>query len=186
MKFINHSELEGLHAFLGASNYHWLNYDEEKLISVYENLKQKEKGTELHDFAKSCINLRQRLPKTRHTLNMYINDAIGYRMSPEVILYFSCNCFGTADSICFDGKMLRIHDLKTGTTTASFKQLIIYSAIFCLEYEVDPRTINIELRIYQNDSVNNYIPQAEEIIDVQEKIKKFDKLLERVNAETYG
>ena len=28
---------EGAHAFLGASKYSWLNYDEEKLIEAYSN-----------------------------------------------------------------------------------------------------------------------------------------------------
>ena len=37
MNFNEHSELEGLHAFLGGSNYHWINYDEEKLYNSYSN-----------------------------------------------------------------------------------------------------------------------------------------------------
>ena len=31
MIFNRHDELEGLHAFLSASNYHWINYSEEKV-----------------------------------------------------------------------------------------------------------------------------------------------------------
>ena len=30
MDFNQHKELEGLHAFLGASKYHWINYSEDK------------------------------------------------------------------------------------------------------------------------------------------------------------
>ena len=31
MNFNNHSNLEGQHAFLGASKYHWINYGEDKV-----------------------------------------------------------------------------------------------------------------------------------------------------------
>ena len=34
MNFDKYSALAGKHAFLGASQYHWLNYDEEKLATV--------------------------------------------------------------------------------------------------------------------------------------------------------
>ena len=33
MKWNDHSRISGLHAFLGASKYHWINYNEEKLES---------------------------------------------------------------------------------------------------------------------------------------------------------
>lgn len=78
MNFNKHSNLEGLHAFLGASKYHWINYDEKKLIDSYTNFRAAQKGTELHEFAATCIKLRQKLPKSQKTLNMYVNDAIGY------------------------------------------------------------------------------------------------------------
>ena len=45
MNFNDHSELEGLHAFLSASKYHWINYDEEKLYSAYANYRAAEQGT---------------------------------------------------------------------------------------------------------------------------------------------
>ena len=35
MKFNDHSRLEGAHAFLSASKYHWVNYDDAKLIESY-------------------------------------------------------------------------------------------------------------------------------------------------------
>lgn len=35
MIFNNHSNLEGQHAFLGASKYHWINYDETKVADAY-------------------------------------------------------------------------------------------------------------------------------------------------------
>ena len=137
MNFNRHSDLEGRHAFLGASNYHWINYTPEKLDFVFSTYLAKEKGTELHDFARRCIELGIRLPKQKKTLNLYVNDAIGYKMTPEQPLYYSENCFGTADSISFRNNFLRIHDYKSGTTPASMHQLEIYAALFCLEYKIE-------------------------------------------------
>ena len=101
MNFNNHSNLEGCHAFLGASQYHWINYDEEKLADSYTRKQAVLRGTVLHDFAAQCIRLRQKLPDIQQTLNMDVNDAVGFKMTPEQILYYSDNCFGTADAICF-------------------------------------------------------------------------------------
>ena len=39
MNFIEHSNLEGLHAPFSASKSSWLRYDDEKAISVFENMK---------------------------------------------------------------------------------------------------------------------------------------------------
>ena len=116
MNFKKHSSLEGKHAFLGASKYHWINYDDVKLIESYSKFQATLNGTILHDFACQCITLGQKLPKSQKTLNMYVNDAIGFKMKPEQVLYYSDNCFGTADAIVFRNNLLRIHDLKTGFT----------------------------------------------------------------------
>lgn len=183
MNFNNHSDLVGLHAFLGASKYHWLNYSEDKLVETYLNWQAVQKGTELHEFAAKCIKLGIKLPKTKKTLNMYVNDAIGFKLTPEQPLYFSENCFGTADAIGFKNNMLRIHDLKTGSTPASIKQLVIYAALFCLEYGYRPNDISIELRIYQSDDVVVYIPDTEEIAYAIDKILTFDKLLTELKTE---
>ena len=102
MQWNDHSRLTGQHAFLGASKYHWLNYDAQRLADAYMNFQAKEKGTRLHAFAAECITLRQKLPKSKKTLNAYVNDAIGFRMNPEMVLYYSENCFGTADAITFN------------------------------------------------------------------------------------
>ena len=83
MIFNKHSALEGQHAFLGASKYHWINYDESKVAESYSKFLATQKGTELHDFAAKCISLGQKLPKSQKTLNMYVNDAIGFKMVPE-------------------------------------------------------------------------------------------------------
>ena len=153
MNFNKHSTLEGQHAFLGASKYHWINYTDEKLAETYSKFLAVQRGTVLHEFAAQCIRLGQKLPKSTKTLNMYVNDAIGFRMIPEQILYYSENCFGTADSISFRRNILRIHDYKSGVIPAHMEQLQIYAALFCLEYKVKPSDINIELRLYQNDEI---------------------------------
>ena len=183
MNFNKYSSLEGKHAFLGASQYHWLNYDEEKLATVYTNFLARQKGTVLHNFAAQCIILGQKLPKSKKTLNMYVNDAIGYKMTPEQILFYSENCFGTADSISFRNGLLRIHDLKTGSTPAHMEQLMIYAALFCLEYKYKPSEIEMELRIYQSDEVLYHNPTVEDILPIMDKIISFDKVLNRIKSE---
>lgn len=183
MNFNKHFNLEGKHAFLGASKYHWLNYDEEKLISAFQNSKAVQRGTELHDFAERAITLGIKLPKSKKTLNMYVNDAIGFQMTPEQPLYYSENCFGTADAISFRNNMLRIHDLKSGITPAHMEQLMIYAALFCLEYAVDPKGIDIELRIYQTDEVDIFNPDPQDILDIMDKIVFFDKRLSQIQDE---
>ena len=189
MKFNRHTNLEGYHAFLGASKYHWINYSDEKLIATYQNYKATLRGTELHDLASKLIKLGEKLPKSKKTLNMYVNDAIGFKMTPEQVLFYSENCFGTADAIMFrrDPKtgrnMLRIHDLKTGTTPAHMEQLLIYAALFCLEYHVKPSDIDIELRIYQSDEIVYMNPTAEDVVPVMDKIITADKIINRIRAE---
>lgn len=183
MNFVKHSDLEGKHAFLGASKYHWLNYDEAKLTETFNNFMAVQRGTVLHGFAAQCIQLGQRLPNSRKTLNMYVNDAIGYKMTPEQVLYYSDNCFGTADAISFRAKKLRIHDLKTGVTPAHMEQLMIYTALFCLEYNQNPSKIYTELRIYQNNDILVYNPSSEEIYPIIDKIISFDKIVNKLKSE---
>jgi hypothetical protein len=172
--------MEGQHAFLSASKYHWVGYNEEKLTSAYANYLATQRGTELHDFACRCIRLGQKLPNSKKTLNMYVNDAIGFRMEPEQMLVYSDNCFGTADSICFRKNFLRIHDLKTGSTKASIRQLEIYEALFCLEYNINPTSIGAELRLYQSDEIIVHEPHPEDIIYIMDKIILFDKKIEKM------
>lgn len=186
MRFNNHSNLAGRHAFLSASKYHWINYDEEKMDDVYGKALAAMRGSQLHDFAMQAIKLGIKQSRTTKTLNMYINDAIGFRMTPEVLLYYSDNAFGTADTISFRNNLLRIHDLKTGTTKTSFKQLEVYTAFFCLEYDFKPTEIEIELRIYQNDEINIHIPDPVEIVRIMDRIVTFDALIENKKAEELG
>ena len=184
----NKHYLKSEHAFLGASSYHWLNYDEERLIQSWRSAKAKEKGTELHAFAAQCIKLGQKLPRSTKTLNQYVNDAIGFHMVPEQLLYYSDLAYGTADSISrldsiIKDKFIRIHDLKTGVTPAKIEQLRIYLAFFCLEYHMDPMELDSELRIYQSGEVIIDNPDHYEIEEIMNKIITFDKILSRIKEE---
>lgn len=183
MNFNDHSRYEGCHSFLSASNHSWVNYDEEKLIRVYSNKLAAAKGTELHDFARKAIELGIKLPNNGQTLSMYINDAIGYKMTPEQILFYSPNAFGTADAISFKKNKLRIHDLKTGVSDVSMVQLEIYVAFFCLEYDVNPKDIEIELRIYQSGQVMVDEPNPDDIYHLMDKIVTFDRCISELREE---
>ena len=183
MNFNRHLDIVGQHAFLGASKYHWINYDEDKLRDTYSSFLATLRGTELHDFAAHCIRLRQKLPKSKKTLNLYVNDAIGFQMTPEQPLFYSENCFGTADAISFKNGLLRIHDLKTGVTPAHMEQLEVYAALFCLEYKVKPGDIDILLRIYQYDDIDECEPATEKIAFIMDKIITFDKLINKIKSE---
>lgn len=186
--FNSHRELEGLHAPFSASKPHWLRYDDKKTINAYVKKKAADMGTILHDWAKKTIDLGIKQPDTDQTLYAYVNDAIGYKMKTEVVLYYSDYHFGTADTISFrkgpNGRfILRIHDLKTGESPVTMEQLEVYAAIFCLEYKVKPSEIDIELRIYQNDRVQYANPTAEDIVPIMDKITHNTKILTRVDEE---
>lgn len=183
MNFNRHSNLAGKHALLSASKYSWLRYSEEKLDSYFRSFYAAQRGSELHALAADCIRLGVNLPDTHNTLNMHVNDAIQFGMKPEVVLYFSDNCFGTADAIGFDKNVLRIHDLKTGATKPSMDQLDIYTALFCLEYGIDPQDIRVENRIYYQDDVIVHEPDADEIMFVIDKIITFDQRLNMLKQE---
>lgn len=183
MNFNRHSELNGRHAFLSASKYHWVNYSDEKLEAVYSTALAAKKGTELHNFAAEAIRLGIKLPRTPKTLNMYVNDAIGYRMIPEQVLCYSANAFGTADAISFRKNLLRISDLKTGVNPANMLQLEIYAAFFCLEYQYRPGEIDILLRIYQNDEVVEHEPDVDSIAHIMDRIITADRRIEELKME---
>lgn len=183
MNFNEHYYLKDKHAFLSPSKYHWINYDEEKMKNSYTNYLKKEMGTRLHEFAAEAINLGIKMPRSKKTLNQYINDAIGYKMSPEVPLAYSENAFGTADAISFKRNLLRIHDLKTGTNKASINQLLIYAAYFCLEYEYKPSDIKMELRIYQNDEIIAVEPDPVDIQVIMDKTVESDKIIDFLKSK---
>ena len=185
MKWNDHSKIVGSHAFLGASTHAWLNDDPVKLKNRYLRWQAKERGTRLHDLAAKLIKEGIELPQTTKTLDQYVNDAIGFRMQPEQPLYYSDNCYGTADAIVYDEKLkfLRIHDLKTGEVPAKMEQLYIYDALFCLEYKYKPGDIKFENRIYQNNEILIATPEADIILPIMDKIQTFSKIIDKINEE---
>ena len=186
MNFEKHSNLEGLHAPFSASQSSWLRYDDDRAIEVYLNKQAAVVGTKLHEWAKNTIDLGIKQPRSKKTLYAYVNDAIGFKMSTEVVLYYSNRFFGTADAISFRDGMLRIHDLKTGKSGKiedHIEQLRIYAALFCLEYKIKPGEIEMELRIYQSNEIEIDKPTAEDILPIMDKIIHFDKLLESLYGE---
>ena len=183
MIFSRHLNLEGLHAPFSPSEASWLRYDDEKALEVYTNKKASEMGTRLHEWAKKTIDLGLKQPRSKKTIYSYVNDAIGFKMDTEVVLFYSERFFGTADAISFRDGILRIHDLKTGKIPAHIEQLEVYAALFCLEYKVKPGDIDMELRIYQNDEILYHNPTAEDIILIMDKIVHLNKLLEKLDEE---
>ena len=198
MNFNVHSELEGKHALLGASKHSWLNYDDEQLYKAYINSFAPTIGTLVHEYAKDKIIFRQQMEDNRSEKNAlllyllkngipyqviplesifynlvpYVNDAIGYKMTPELVLYYNEYSFGTADTISYSRNMLRIHDLKTGSTPASMDQLMIYAAWFFLEYkkEVTFQKSRTELRLYQNQEVIVHTPTSQELAGIMDRV----------------
>ena len=183
MNFNKHLKLEGLHAPFSASQSSWLRYDDDKVVEVFLNKKAAQMGTKLHQWAKDTIDLRIKQPRSKKTIYAYVNDAIGFKMDTEIVLFYSERFFGTADAICFRNGVLRIHDLKTGKTPVHMEQLMVYAALFCLEYKMRPGEIEIELRIYQNDEVVVHNPTAEDILPIMDKIVHLDKILEKIDKE---
>ena len=183
MNFNRHGNLKGLHAPFSASKPTWLRYDDNKIVEVYTNLRAAELGTRMHDWAQKTIDLGIKQPRSKKTIYAYVNDAIGYHMSTEVVLVYSERFFGTADAISFRDGLLRIHDLKTGKNPVKMEQLEVYAALFCLEYCIKPGEIEMELRIYQNDEVLVHKPTAEDILPIMDKIVHTDKLLAKLERE---
>ena len=204
MNWNRHLNQEGSHAFLSASKYSWLNKNEEEIIETYKNSYATTIGTLLHAYAADSIRFRERLRKTDAkgvkfdlmrkgvpefaidiqavfpNLMAYVNDAVGYLMDPEVVLYYSDLCFGTADTIQLDNDILRIHDLKTGLTKANMDQLMIYAGLFYLEYGYKPEKVHTELRIYQMNEVVVHEPEPEDVRVVMDRIVECDRVLQRL------
>jgi len=182
MRFNRHLDLQGEHAFLSPSQYHWLHYSPDRLIDRWTSAQAAAYGTAQHEWAHREIQEGRRSHMVG-TIGMYINDALKFRMTCEQVLYYSENCFGTADTISFRRNLLRIHDLKTGAITANVRQLEVYAALFCLEYNIDPFSIRMELRIYQSNEVNVYDGDPQEIAFIMDRIVEFDKILSHHKLE---
>lgn len=192
MEFNKHYNLEGLHAPFPASQSAWIRYDDEKAKEIYTRRKAAELGSRLHAWAKETIDLGIKQPKSKKTLYEYVNDAIGFKMSTEIVLFYTDRFFGTADAISFrpnpkTGRhILRIHDLKTGVVgdpEKHFEQLKVYAALFCLEYKWKPSEIDICLGVYKKDEVAFCEPDPEEIVGIMNQIIHLDKLLARIDNE---
>lgn len=190
MRFHRHSDLEGKHSFLSPSKHAWLRYDDHKLERAFLEHLAHVRGTQEHAFAAQAITLGHRMPDEPKTINMYVNDCIGWRMKPEVPLYWSDFCFGTADGLGFveSKRMLRISDLKTGRVGTKFDQLVIYAALFCLEYEFPkPWELDIELRIYQGNGVKELFSIDSDLHDqvfhAMDRILTGTRLLETIRTE---
>lgn len=183
MDFKRRFELKDKHAVFSASQPTWIRYTSEKLAERYSKLQAATLGTRKHNMAAELISLGIKLPNTSQTLNMYVNDCIGYFMKPEVVLFYSYNFFGTADAIEFSNRTLRIFDLKTGEGPPKEDQLKAYAALFCLDYDVKPFDIEYDLRFYQHDEITNVDVDPEEILNIMDTIVTFDKLLKQWESE---
>jgi hypothetical protein len=184
LRFRKHSHLEGQHAFLSPSSYHWINYDEEKLAFRFKTLRAALEGVEQHRYAAICINEGIVQDDETTLLGMYINQCIQWKMQAEIVLFYSPNAFGTVDAISYRYRILKISDLKTGVSRTSEHQLEVYAALFCLEYEVDPFSLRgIELRIYQDGTVRTYVGDPYFIKEIMNKIVGFDKILNGLRQE---
>lgn len=211
MIFNKHLNLEGKHALLGGSKYYWINdISQEDKLKRIRSFYIADLGTALHEVAKKRIKYGYKL--TKHdkksviidifeaeipeivlrsinfdlvfdNLQNYVNDAIGFKMTPEQPLYYSDFCFGTADAISYRDGYLRIHDLKTGLMPAHIEQLEIYAALFCLEYKIKPSDIKIELRIYQSGEIIVHNPEADEILPIIDQAISYTKFIMKNQKE---
>jgi hypothetical protein len=176
VRFNRHLSLQGEHAFLSPSQYHWIHYTPDRLLERWTAAQASAYGIAQHEYAHREI-IAGRRSALVGTIGLYINDAVQHRMNCEQVLYYSENCFGTADTISFRYNTLRIHDLKTGVYPGSVHQLEVYAALFCLEYEKNPFEIKMELRIYQDNEVMVFDADPEDISFIMERIQYFDKLI---------
>ena len=213
MIFNRHLDKVGKHATFSPSAWRWINDDQDALVKRMCSQYAQVVGTILHEVACKYIQYRIKLNKydkknvllellskgipdividtmdfdlVYENLMAYVNDGVGYKMSPEVILYYSENFFGTTDAICYDetAKILRIHDYKSGVLPAHIEQLEIYAALFCLEYRIKPYEIaETELRIYQGGEILFHNPTPDEIKEVVDKIVSFDKFINQIRQE---
>lgn len=183
MRFNQHSQLAGKHAFLSASKGSWVNYPEDKLDRVFLSNQAAARGTALHQLANDMIALGVRARDEPTTFNLYVNDAIGFRLKPEQPLFYSVNCFGTVDAIGFRKNVLRLGELKTGTLRAGERQLDIYAAIFCLEYGFKPHKIQMEMRVYQNDEIRFWEGDPDAVVHIMDRIVTFDRRINEIKEE---
>ena len=190
MEWNDHWRLEGRHATLSPSGYHWLNYDADKMRRVTWNNYSKEDGTKMHELASNMILYNIMPEDNENALNQFVIDALTMfkePMSSEILLYYSDECFGTADAIYYneDKQHLQVHDLKTGVSKPSFKQLWIYCALFCLEYGYKPEKMTFECRLYQLGAMDIDNPQPKQIRSIMKQIVEMSNVIEGVRVERH-
>ena len=201
----------GAHAILSPSKYSWTNYDSpENLFNLVASSYAQEIGTLLHKLAEVAVRYKVKIPKIAakpmillwllangiprgiidvnkyvNTFVNYVNDAIGFDMTPEVVLKYSENAFGTTDAIRFNEKkmQLRIHDYKSGVTKPCLRQLEVYAALFCMEYNIKPKDLSMELRIYWQDDIIVGEPTPADIVPIIDKIIDSDKFINSLKGE---
>lgn len=211
--FYDHSKdiPAGSHSILSPSQNAWTNYtDKDKLFSLVCSKYAQEIGTLLHELAAAAIKYQVKIPKiaakpiillwllmhgiprgiidtSKYSDNFcaYVNDAIGFDMTPEQPLVYSRNAFGTADAIRFNEKKmhLRIHDYKSGISKPCLRQLEVYAAYFCLEYHIKPKDLTFELRIYYQNEIIIGNPTAADIVPLIERIKDYDNFIKTLKGE---
>jgi hypothetical protein len=201
----------GAHAILSPSQSSWTNYtDKEKVFDLVCSKYAQEIGTLLHELAEVAIRYKVKIPKLaarpmiqlyllahkiprgiidpdKYVANFcaYVNDAIGFDMTPEQPLVYSENAFGTADAIRFNEKKmhLRIHDYKSGVTKPCLRQLEVYAAYFCHEYHIKPKDLTFELRIYWQNEIIVGNPTAADILPLLDKIQDYDNFIKSLKGE---
>lgn len=121
------------------------------------------------------------VPKEMYlSVMMFINDAIGFHMESEKELKYSDVLYGTADAISFNNSELRVHDLKTGLKPIEDPtQLVIYCALFCLDYKVSPEQCKrIIVCVYQNGEIKSCEVSVEQLSKVIERMKHVNEVSE--------
>lgn len=181
MNFNTHSNLVGTHAPFSASQSAWLRYDDAAIKRRLSNLRAAEMGTKFHELAETLIKMGvEQNPNGNHFCH-YVNDALGYRMTPEQVLVYSPYIYGTTDAIAYRDNWLRIQDLKMGKS-GSIEQLLIYAALFCLEYNIDPeRMKSIELAMYKPEGLIEEQPFG---VDIREKMDTIQHVNEVAEKES--
>lgn len=189
MDFNKHSDLANRHATLAPSTGSWVRYDFDKMRARLITMAAARRGSEMHALACEAIRLRIKF-QGRTTIAAYVNDAIGFKMTPEQPLFATKHCFGTADAIglFYDKKIeryiLRIFDLKTGETPVKKDQLMIYAAIFCIEYGFKPFDLIYDLRIYQMNEIITFDEVTpEEIVHYMDRILTLSRFIDENRDE---
>lgn len=183
VRFEPRPDLEGRHALLSPSQYHWIRYDEDKFDRIYHTRLAAARGTAEHEFAAMAIKLGRRQPANKDSLNMFINDSIRWRLEPEVALYADEMFFGHADAAGYKKGVFRVSDYKSGETKTSMDQLKCYVALFCIQFDMSPFEFNAEMRIYQFNEIREELAEPHDIMIIIDRWKTFSKRAADIRRE---